>query len=128
MPMNYQIDRESNLITLTAIGTVHFEDVVSAFVERVKDPDYTPGMNILCDGGNAEFEFSGSEMSRLVAFFKSRQEVRGAAFRFALVSDQDAIFGMGRMFESYAGELPEEIKVFRDHDEARLWALDAEAE
>jgi hypothetical protein len=128
MPMKYQIDREANLITLTAIGTVRFEDVVSAFVERVKDSDYTPGMNILCDGGNAEFEFSGSEMSRLVAFFKSRQEQRGGAFRFALVSTQDAIFGMGRMFESYAGDLPEEIRVFRDFDEARQWALGADAE
>jgi hypothetical protein len=126
--MNYQIDRESNLITLTATGTVRFEDVVSAFVQRVKDPDYSPGMNILCDGGKADFEFSGSEMSRLVGFFKSRQELRGTTFRFAMVSDQDVIYGMGRMFESYADELPEEIKVFRDRELARHWALGSEAE
>ncbi len=128
MPVRYGIDADLNLITVTATGTLHYDDVTAAFIERVSDPAYRPGMNILLDGRDAVFEFTGADTRRLVAFFESRRAERGTGFRFALVSGLDVTFGMGRMFEAHAHKLPEDIMVFRDFEEARRWVTGIDAE
>ena len=126
--MHYEIDTDLDLITVTATGTLHYDDMTAAFVERVNDPAYRPGMDILLDGGDAVFEFTGADIRRLVAFFESRRAERGSGFRFALVSGLDVTFGLGRMFEAHAHEFPEDIRVFRDREEARRWVTGREAD
>ena len=121
MPMRYRIDPEENLITLTATNTIRYDDVVSAFVERTKEPTYQPGMNLLWDGREAALDFSTADVIKLVRFFSARQALRGAGFRVALVAGSSFTFGMARMYEGHAAELPEQIRVFRDFDDARRW-------
>ncbi len=121
MPLRYEIDADLGLVTVTATGTLRYDDVTAAFLERIADPEYRPGMHLLLDGREAIFEFASDDISRLVEFYESRRADRGTGFRFALVSGLDVTFGMGRMFEVYADKLPEDIGVFRDFDEARRW-------
>ena len=44
----------------------------------------------------------------------------------ALVASEDFEFGLSRMWEAIAQDLPLEIKVFRDMDEARTWVVEPE--
>lgn len=45
----------------------------------------------------------------------------GGAIRFAVATDSPLVFGVARMWKSYYGSGPWELKVFDDLDEARGW-------
>lgn len=123
MPVEYRLEPGANLVMLTFKGKVSYDDVAAAFLDRVRQPDYRPGMNILADGRQASFDISTQDMVRLVALFEQRRQERGVGFRFALASGEDLTFGLGRMFEAHAARLPEQIRVFRDLEEARRWVM-----
>ncbi|HQZ40770.1 MAG TPA: STAS/SEC14 domain-containing protein [Vicinamibacterales bacterium] len=126
MPVEYRFEPDVNLVTVTLTGTIRFDDIAQKFLERIQQPEHRPGMNILMDGREALLEFSTEDVTRLVTFLDLRRRDRGAGFRFALTSTQDLAFALGRMFEAYAARLPEDIRVFRDLDDARRWVLGAE--
>lgn len=121
MPVTYRFEPEANLTIVTMSGPVGFDDLAGAFLERLGHPDHRPGMNILLDGRDAVLEFSADDIRRLVLLFEQKRDERGAGIRFAMASHQDLTFALGRMYEAYAVRLPEQVRVFRDFDDAMRW-------
>ena len=126
MPIHYQINADENLITVTISGTIQYDELLSAFDARTKEETYRPGMNLLCDGREARLDFSTSDVINLVEAMAVRREERGEGFRFALVGGSDLTYGMGKVFQGYAVRLPENIRVFRDFEEARRWVMESQ--
>ena len=48
--------------------------------------------------------------------------------RTAILVERDADIGMGRTYEQMATNMPRELGVFRDHDEASAWLLERAGE
>jgi hypothetical protein len=121
MPLKFEIDPQANLITVTGTGRLTYHDFKAGFEERLGHPQYKPGMDILYDLQAASIDITLQEIKQGTAFFKNRQQERGAGFRFAIVVSTVGTYGISHLYQAYAEELPEEIRVFRDMAEAKQW-------
>ena len=120
MPVTYQIDLAKNLIRTRCIGDVTPEEVAAHFRELSQDRNRPKHLNVLLD---LTEETSLPEKEDLLGvslhisdLFDSAQF--GAC---AIVADNDALFGMMRMFEVLANEYFVVTHVFRELAEAESW-------
>jgi hypothetical protein len=121
MPLRIKVDPQANLITVTGIGRLTYHDIKSSFEERLSHPQYKPGIDILYDLRAASIDITLQEIKQAMILFKNRQAERGAGFRFAIVTSTVGTYGISHLYQAYAEELPEEIRVFRDIAEAKQW-------
>ena len=107
---------------LTGMGLMTDEDVIEAnntiyaSEEKIAQLKYQ-----LCDYTKVDkFEISNFELRRIAS-----QDEKAATLNpdmlVAIVSVQDLMFGLARMWEAYAGETPFETAVFREWEEAKAW-------
>ena len=119
MPITSQIDSSFGVVFSKFRGVVTPEDIL-AQVERFNtDPAFQPSFNHLIDTrGATRFDVSG-EGIRLVATHTAFNEKS----RRAIVAVKDDIFGMARMYQLYRewSEKPDQVRIFRDMEEARRW-------
>ena len=129
MPIETSIDKTTGLRTYEAVGEMtaaDFKGAVSTIFDR---PDYEPGSNALWDLREATGSaFSVREIRGVVEeVLKQRTEDIGS--RVALVVSSSRDFGLGRMYEQMmAVATSVKIMVFRDRDEAEIWARGSEEE
>ena len=121
MPIRYRIDRELALVFTTVEGVVDDEDVLGYVREFPNDPDFEPGCGGLIDARGLErIEVTGDGVRSAAHLTARLAEVfRGA--KVAIVAVTDAAFGVARMYQGVRGEVPYEIRIFRDLAEARRW-------
>ena len=93
--MQIAIDPSGGFLRVTPTGALTYESFVEAFEALVAHESFHPGLNTLWD-------------------------VRGA--RVAVAVGSDAAFGVARIYEALAADLPMEFRVFRDIEEAERWA------
>ncbi len=75
----------------------------------------------LCDYTKVDkFEISVAELRR-IASQDEKAARQNPGMLVALVSTQDIMFGLARMWEAYADEAPFETAVFREREEAEAW-------
>ena len=127
MPIETTVYKEPQVIIRTATGQLTFEEVKSAITGVAEMPGYAKGMSAIWDLRKANiYKFTEDDLYRIVEVIKGGIEDRGTGFKLALVASEDFEFGMSRMWEAIAQDLPLEIKVFRDMDEARTWVVEPE--
>ncbi len=122
MALTYQIHRDIGLVVTTGLGRVSLDDALQLIDELLVDPDFDPSHHRLLDyrgvtavddrvpGGIREFSERVSERTEFTAAGKT-----------AIVTPQPAVYGVHRMFQTYAEGSPRELEVFTDLDEARRW-------
>jgi hypothetical protein len=77
----------------------------------------------VADFREVEVTRTGAEVRTVAAGTKRFNEfMRGG--RLAVVATQQASFGLARMYEALIEARSLEVRVFRDYDEARSWALE----
>jgi hypothetical protein len=118
MPVTCQIDPARNLIRTQCIGDVNPEEIAEHFRQLANDPGRPDRLNVLLD---LQQETSLPETSQL-------REVRGDLdqhdLRFgacAIVTCNDALFGMMRIFEVLAAKYFAVTRVFRKIPDAEAW-------
>ena len=123
MPITTSVDRKTGLRIYDVFGEMTAEDFQEAVTEAFTHPEYKPGSNALWDlrkatGGS----LSVREIRGVVdAVVKYRKEAAGS--RVALVVASSRAYGLARMYEQMmAVATPVDIVVFRDRDEAEIWA------
>jgi hypothetical protein len=126
MPIEWEADAETGLILSAAIGEIPTEAYLAFWDEIIADPRIAPGPRIVADFRRVEVTRSGADVRSLATGSKRFSEFM-AGGRMAVVATQQASFGLARMYESLVSALDIEVRVFRDHDEARAWALDSTA-
>jgi hypothetical protein len=124
MPISYEIDRESGLARVTALGEVSFEEEKQCFDEILADPSRCPGCGILLDNRERGTPATAEHVKGMAHAFQERQTDVGYA-KLAIVVSKEVSFGLGRMFSTLVDELPIETGVFRDIDEAEEWLAGA---
>jgi hypothetical protein len=120
MSVTYEIDQGSGLIETRCTGEVSFNEVMEHFRELEDDPTVPERLDVLLDlSGITSLPEAGQlrEVTRAIDHLRAKIEW-GAC---AIVANRDALFGMSRMFEVFAGELFARTHVFRERPEAERW-------
>ncbi len=117
MPVSYRIDRERRIVFSEASGVLTDSDLIE-FQKRLRDdPEFEPDLRQLADC-RAIDEIGVT--SQGVEEASSRSPFSQGSLR-AIVVSSDEAFGMARMFENLRHEARDEIRVFREAEEARRW-------
>ena len=120
MPIAF--DPSGGFMRVTPAGALTYESFVEAFEALVAHESFHPGVNTLWDLRGAPLAGVPTETLRRIArFVVGRQDERRGA-RVAVAVDSDAAFGVARIYEALAADLPMEFRVFRDIEEAERWA------
>ena len=121
------IDGAAGLVTHMGSGAVSIGEIEAAFEARLENPDFRPGMKVLWDCREASIStLSADGIHRLIGFNDRYKDARGDGMS-AIVVSGDLDYGIGRMFQAYAHDLPWETMVFRDFNSAIQWLSDPDS-
>jgi hypothetical protein len=126
MPIHYTLDPIRKLVTTVVEGEITVEEVLQHLAKVGSDPGRGEGWGSLVDNRGAENTIDVEGQRRILAAMQSAKG-RASSGRVALLTAHDVQYGMGRVFAALldAHAIPAEIqmRVFRDEEEARAWAL-----
>jgi hypothetical protein len=120
MPVTYKIDHGKRLIHTRCIGDVNAKEVSEHFRKLGRDPYKPDRLNVLLDLTEMT---SLPETQELRGVNSDLRQIRGT-LQFgvcAIVTDNDALFGMMRMFQVLAEEYFVVTRVFEKIGEAQAW-------
>jgi hypothetical protein len=117
MPVKYRIDVPLRTVFTTPFGTYTDQDARQHVEDLRNEPDFESDFNQLFDAsGVTSVELSGTCVREIASI-----RMFGEGSRRAFVAGTDVVFGMIRMFEMLRDDFPDQIRVFRDIDDARAW-------
>ncbi len=117
MPATYAIDTPRALVRTTIPGHVTDGDLALHQQCLAADPAFAPAMCQLIEVADVTGLSVTSEGMHAIA----RANLFGPSSRRAIVAQQDAHYGLARMFQLLRDSAPEQIGVFRDRQEAYAW-------
>ncbi len=117
MPVSYRIDRERRIVFTEASGVVTDSELIEFQKQLRDDPEFEPDFHQLSDCRAIDEVGVTSEGVQEAA---SRSPFGQGSLR-AIVVSSDVAFGMARMFENLRHEAQDEVRVFRNAQEARRW-------
>lgn len=119
--IEFDYDRELGARVATFSGTVDDQELLGSYGQLLASEDYDPRLNDLVDMRPVtRLDVSGDAIRELVRAFTPLDPAMTET-RLAIVAGSDVVFGMARMYELLRSDTPEEIRVFRDIDQARAW-------
>lgn len=128
MPITYTIHKDLGLVVTRFTGHPTDEEFVQLYQTMLYDDEYALGTNELADLRVAEsLNLSAVALRRVEEITRQRYGDSGKSFRTAIIAPRDSLYGIGRMYEVFAEEGPENVKVCRDPLEALQW-LDLDGE
>jgi hypothetical protein len=114
-------DLSAGIVTHIAQGELSLEEIESEFAARLLNPAFRPGLGVLWDLRGASLTgLTTRQIETLVEFNHERKDARGGG-RAAIVVSQNLDYGIARVFQVYAEDLPWETMVFQDLEEATTW-------
>ena len=122
MILNTIIDTNINIVIHTAYGKFGPDDVKHILNGLINNTDFKKDMNVVWDFREvSDINFTADELKRIVVHTEDYLLHRSSGYKLALVSDNDLIFGLARMFMVYCEHLPINITILRSMDEAMQW-------
>ena len=124
MAVDTRIDEETGIAIQEIRGDLSADEILKAQEDLYLESGFDPSRPCLWDAtnGNVAGAMSGAEMQGAANRSTTLWE-RMAGGRTAILVAREADFGMGRMYEQMAADMPRELRVFRDRDEAVAWLL-----
>lgn len=120
MPVTYRIDAAEKIIRTNCSRPLTFQEVIGHFQTLRQDPACRGTLDVVLDVSGADALPDSSQLGGVKAELGAvREQVQ---FRIcSVVAGRDAMFGMMRMFEVFAGQYFQAIRVFRESAEAEEW-------
>jgi hypothetical protein len=117
MAATYRIDPAGARIFSTLEGVVTDQELIRFQQQLLADPAFEPNYSQLTDyTGITCFDVSSQTMRSLAL-----PNILAKGVRLAIVARSEFIFGMARMYQLLREGIAEEIRVFRDLNEAYQW-------
>ena len=117
MPITHKIDVGRRIVFTRAFGIVTDSELFQYHTNLPSDPDFDPSFNLLSDFTEVtKWDVQSSTVHRIASiplFVDSSLR--------AIVAGSDVIFGHVRMFLTLRDIDPNNLRVFRDLNEARKW-------
>ena len=117
MPVGYRIDPARKLIVSWASGELTEVELDDHLAELTNDPAFNGSYDQIADLR----EITSLRISSTFVKRKSLHTAHTDRSRRAFVASSDVVFGTSRMFQILADEHPDEVRVFRDLDDALVW-------
>jgi hypothetical protein len=117
--IDYVIDKERRLVVTTASGRVTFAEAKSHQDRLAEDPDFDETFSQLLDATAATSVEVSVEQLRMLAM----RRMFSASSRRAFVATNPAVFGVGRILQSYLeiARAEVQVSVFYDRASALKW-------
>jgi len=120
MPASFQIDKARRLVVSTASGFLTAADILAHQRKLLADPNFDPACSQIVDCTAV----TGIDLSPDDVRAVTEAAIFSPHSRRAVIVATDEQFGFARMFKMMREAQGEYgIRVFRDRDEALLWAL-----
>jgi hypothetical protein len=114
------VDTEKGIVVTTVTGKITVAEVRADMVRLPAHPNYTPDMPGIVDMRGATAGLTSDELRQIADAVKSSPKTVKDARRALLVST-DLMFGLYRMFATFASDSSIEYQVFRDEKLAHAW-------
>jgi hypothetical protein len=122
VPIRFTIFHDLGLVVTHFTGRVSDGEFVDLYRRMLNHEDYVPGTDELADLREVEsLNLSALALRRVEELTEERYGGTGAGFRTAIVAPRDQAYGIGRMYEVFAEEGPENVRVCRDMADALEW-------
>jgi|SRR5262245_20362619 len=116
----YTLDPQAHIVHVTYTANPTFEEWAVMMLALFRERQYAPGWKFLSDRRPVTEPPATHYMERAVAFVREHQrELAGALW--ATVVGGPAVYGMMRMGQALAADVPLKVGVFTDMGEAREW-------
>ena len=120
MSFVFEIDPQQGLICKRGRGEVDAEGFCAQLVAETTHPDFRPGLRKIVDYDLLRPSFSASGIRKIADQVRDLEDRVGTA-QWAIVSDDDVVYGLTRMFMAVSEGSRIEVNVFRDMERARAW-------
>ena len=122
MPVEYTIHPDLGIVVTRFSGRVNDAEFVDLYRRMLADDRYVLGTNELADLREVEsFAVSSGALRRVEQITRDRYAGSDVTFRSAVLAYLDHAYGVGRMYEVFAEEGPENARACRDPAEALEW-------
>jgi len=122
MPVRTNYDKNTDILYVHVKSPVGISDFQAVITQIVNSKEHTSHVNTLWDFRHMAFvDFEPDILQKLVQI-KNEAPERMDTKRALVISD-DLGFGMTKMYESMARDLPDHIMIFRSFENAELWLL-----
>ena len=118
MPVTYRINSSLRMVFSRGEGEVTEAEILDHRRRLRENQDFQPSFSQLVDLREVTKAALSHADMRVIA---SRTNLFNKESRRALVAQNDAVFGLARMYQMLREEGPEKIMVFREMPEARRW-------
>ena len=119
MPFNYVVHKELHLIVGTGRDRPSWSEIKRCQEQARTDPGFSPQFDLIVDmravtGFDMTTEHVRTLANRMIFSFGSKR---------AFVASSPAVFGMGRMWQTFAelSDRPSQVRVFYDLPSALQW-------
>ena len=120
--ITFSFDIDTNIRTATYSGSITDNELITAYQDLLTKPDYNPTANDIVDLRKVDrLDVSADALRNLISMYTPVDQL-GHHTRLAIIAASEVTYGMSRMYEMLRGdEVPEEIHIFRNYDDAVLW-------
>ena len=125
MPADFELNPETHVVCTRAWGIVTDDDLLGhlrRMIELFGDGTLDESWAQLADFTGVE---SFANLSSDAIFGLAQRNPWPPLSKRALVTSSDIAFGLGRMYQMFAGELGEQLRIFRSLSEAQDWIASA---
>jgi len=120
MAIDFKIFEDFNLVVSRWDGAIKTDDVFPSYQKLFENEKWRPGFNEIADLRNAGMhEFKSDGLQQLNKNISNYYE--GIAINVAIIAPNDLPFGIARIYEAYAYDSSECVKVFRKVNDALNW-------
>jgi hypothetical protein len=118
VPISYEIDATTGVLNSVFTGKVGPRELLDWYDELQRHPDFRPDLTQIAEFRMSEADWTPDEMKEVVT-----REPFGPGARRAFVGPVDLIYGLARMYSTFAETMGQggQIEVFRTVEEARAW-------
>lgn len=122
MAVDYTIHPDLRIVVTRFVDVVTDDEFVGLYRDVFADSDYALGTNELADLREVtSLDVSARALRRVESITRERYGQSSEKFRSAVLAPRDHAYGIGRMYEVFAEEGPENVRVCREVEEALEW-------
>jgi len=121
MRVNTFVDKKSSVIIHTVTGEITFQEIKSSYEAVLSHPDFQEDLCVIWDIRDADAsKFDSQDVIRLARYFETQLKHR-AKFKVAIIVSRDLEYGLSRMYQVAAADLPAKIGIFINLEDAKKW-------
>jgi hypothetical protein len=121
MTVTIIVDKKDAVMIHKVTGEITFEEIKSSYKAVLSHPDFQENIRVIWDLRDADAsEIDRQDVIRLARYFETQLKNR-AEFKVAVIVSRDVEFGLSRMYQVAAADLPAKIGIFINLEDAKKW-------